>query len=129
MKSFKTIVASIAMAASMAMVSSAAFSAEDHNAKVRAASENTIAKLQEANDLASDAAKNKEAIQAALSAARQSQKEFRFEATERARQNGNNHLTAARDAYDKGDLAAGKEHTAQALTVFSDMKKVYDAAH
>lgn len=128
MKSLKKIVVSFAMAASMAMVSSSAFSAEDHNAKVRAAAETTLAKLQEAADLA-DKGSDKEAILAALGAARQSQKEFRYEATERSRQKGNNQLVTAREAIDKGDKKAGTEAIKSALKIFTDMKATYDAAH
>lgn len=128
MKSLQKIVVSIAMAASMAVVSSSAFSAEDHNATVRAAAETTLAKLQEATTLADQGA-DKTAILGALGEARQSQKEFRYEATERSRQKANNQLVAAREAFDKGDNKAGKEALQKTLQIFTEMKATYDAAH
>ncbi|MEQ1530218.1 MAG: hypothetical protein ABL925_12960 [Methylococcales bacterium] len=128
MKSLTKIVATIAMAASLALASTSAFSGEDNNAKVRAAAETTLAKLQEAVNLA-ESGSDKAAILAALGEARQSQKEFRYEATERSRQKGNNNLVAAREAFDKGDTAHGKDSLKKALDIFTEMKKVYDSAH
>ncbi len=128
MKSIKTIVVSIAMAASMAMASTSAFSAEDHNAKVRAAAETTLAKLHEATSLVEKGG-DKAAILGALGEARQAQKEFRFEATERSRQKANNKLVAAREAFDKGENQVGEAALRDALKIFTEMKATYDAAH
>jgi flagellin-specific chaperone FliS len=45
------------------------------------------------------------------------------------RQNGNNHLRAAREALDQGNLADAGEAAKKALEIFSEMYKTYAAAH
>jgi hypothetical protein len=131
MNTFKKIALSAALMAAFASFSTApAFAEEnkDKNAVVRAAAEGTITKLQEAIAVAEKHGTVPEML-TLINEARQLQKEFRYEQTERLRQNGNNHLRAAREALDQGNLADAGEAAKKALEVFSEMYKTYAAAH
>ena len=68
-------------------------------------------------------------ITKAIKEARQAQKEFRFEGTERQRQKANDKLRAAREAFEAGDTAAGDAALAEALQSFTEMKATYDKTH
>jgi hypothetical protein len=130
MNVFKKIVVSVAIAMSMAAVSSTAFAAEkkDPNAVVREAAEGTIAKIEEAISLVEKGG-NKEAAIAAITEARQLQKEFRYEPTERLRQRANDKLRVAREAVESGDTKSAEETLKATLATFHEMKVTYDAAH
>lgn len=123
----KNILVSIALA-SMAMVSSTAFAGKAEEAKVIAAADGTIAKVQEAISLVEKGA-DKAAILVPVGEARQLQKEFRYEQTERSRQYANNQLKAAREAIDKGEMQPAEAALREALKILKDMKVTYDAAH
>jgi hypothetical protein len=127
MKLFKNIVVSIALA-SMAMISSTAFAGKAEEAKVREAAEGTIAKVEEAISLIEKGA-DKAAVLAPIGDARQLQKEFRYEQTERSRQYANNQLKAAREAIDKGESQPAEAALRDALKILQEMKVTYDAAH
>lgn len=111
----------------MALVSTSAMAAGASDAQVRAAGENTIAKMQEAVSLAEKGA-DKAEILAALGEVRQSQKEFRYEQTERLRQKAGDRLRVAREAVEKGDASA-TESLKATLDVYKEMMTVYSAAH
>jgi large subunit ribosomal protein L7/L12 len=124
MQLFKKIVLSVVMAT--ASLSAAAEATGE--AKVKAAVEGTIAKIEEAVNLAETGADSAD-ISQSINAARQLQKEFRYEGTERSRQKANDKLRMAREAFEKGDKAAGQASLKEALTTFIEMKATYDASH
>ena len=130
MKVFKKIVVSLVMAMSMAAISSSAFAAEskDLNAVVRVAAEGTIAKIEEAVSLVEKGGDTTAAV-AAINEARQLQKEFRYELTERTRQKANEKLRVAREALESGDTKAAEETLKASLAQFKEMKATYDASH
>jgi hypothetical protein len=78
MNELKKIVVSLAMALSMAAISSSAFAEAKGEAEVKAAAEGTIAKIEEAVSLVEKGG-DKEAAVNAINEARQLQKEFAFE--------------------------------------------------
>ena len=130
MKVFKKIVVSLVMAMSMVAISSSAFAAEskDLNAVVRVAAEGTIAKIEEAVSLVEKGGDTAGAV-SAINEARQLQKEFRYELTERTRQRANEKLRVAREALESGDTKAAEETLKASLAQFKEMKATYDAAH
>ena len=130
MKALKKIVVSAAMAMAMAAISSTAFAAEkkDPNAVVREAAEGTIAKIEEAISLIEKGA-GKEETSTVIAEARQLQKEFRYELTERLRQRANDKLRVAREAVESGDVKSAEETLKASLAQFKEMKVTYDANH
>lgn len=130
MKVFKKIVVSLVVAMSMAAISSTAFAAEkkDPNAVVREAAEGTIAKIEEAISLIEKSG-GKEDTLTAITEARQLQKEFRYELTERLRQRANDKLRVAREAVESGDTKSADETLKASLAQFKEMKVTYDAGH
>jgi hypothetical protein len=111
----------------MAVVSSATFAAPEGEAKVKAAIENTLSSITAAQAAAK--AGDLSGVSKAIGDARQAQKEFRFEGTERQRQKANDKLRAAREAFEAGDTAAGDAGLAEALKSFTEMKATYDLTH
>ncbi len=131
MNIFKKIALSTAIVAAFAAVSAPAFAAEEHgdkNAIVKAAAADTIAKVNEAVSIA-EGNGDKAAFIAAISDARQAQKEFRYEQTERLRQKLNDKLRAAREAADQGTMSEAGAAAKAAADVLKEMKEIYDAAH
>ncbi len=130
MKVLKNIVVSAVIAMSMTAISSTAFAAEkkDPNAVVREAAEGTISKIEEAISLIEKGG-SKEDTLTAIAEARQLQKEFRYEVTERLRQRANDKLRVAREAFESGDLKAAEETLKASLAQFKEMKVTYDAGH
>lgn len=130
MKALNKIVVSVAIAMSMTAISSTAFAAEkkDGNAVVREAAEGTIAKIEEAISLIEKGA-GKEEISNTIAEARQLQKEFRYELTERLRQRANDKLRVAREAVENGDTKSAEETLKASLAQFKEMKVTYDAGH
>ncbi|MDP3875761.1 MAG: hypothetical protein Q8Q50_02150 [Methylobacter sp.] len=130
MKLTKKIVVSLLMAMSMATLSSTTFAAEkkDLNAVVREAAEGTIAKIEEAIVLVEKGG-NQDAAVAAINEARQLQKEFRYELTERQRQKANDKLKVAREAVVSGNDKEADETLKATLSEFKEMKATYDASH
>ncbi len=130
MNIFKKIALSTAIVAAFATVSAPAFAAEEHadkNAIVRVAADATKAKIEEAVSLADKG--DKTAFIAAVSDARQLQKEFRYEQTERLRQKLNSQLLAAREAATAGNMTEAAATTKSALEYVKEMREIYDAAH
>jgi len=109
-------------------LSSTAYAKATGEDKVTAAGENTIKKIEEALSLAEKGA-DKETIIKSINDARQSQKEFRYEITERQRDRANNKLKAARDAYLKGEMQPAEASLREALAGYIEIKGIYDANH
>lgn len=117
----------LAVVALTSAVFSTSALANPGEAKVRAAAEGTVAKVEEAIALNSKGSDKTEVLQA-LSEVRQLQKEFRYEQTERLRQKAGDRLKVARDQVEKGDAAAGESLQAT-LDLYKEMLKIYNAAH
>lgn len=109
-----------------ALVSTAVSANADGNAKVRAAGETTIAKVEEAIALAEKGEKAE--VLKVLGDVRQAQKEFRYEQTERLRQKAGDKLKAAKDEIENGDANAVNSLKAT-LAFYKEMMVVYLAAH
>lgn len=132
MNFLKKMAVAFAMTAALSAVSTTAFSAEEHkdlNATVLNAAKSTEASLLEAKALLEKGGDTSEAIKNALNDARQSIKEFRYEATERLRQKMNDKIKHARDAFLKNDNAQTLTDVNEALALYVEMRKIYDAAH
>lgn len=119
----------LVIALALAGLSSAVLAAPAGEAQVKAAAEGAIAKIEEAVSLVSKDASNKEGIVNAINDARQLQKEFRYEGTERMRQKANDKLRISREAFESGDSKVGEEKLKEALANFVEMKAIYDANH
>lgn len=124
MQQLKKILISLMFAA----LSTAVFAEATGGAQVRAAAEGTIAKIEEAVSLVEKGGSKEDIIKAIVDA-RQLQKEFRYELTERQRQKANDKLRIARDAFEKGELQPAESKLREALASFLEMKVAYDAAH
>ncbi|MDT4332262.1 hypothetical protein ACQE3E_20045 [Methylomonas sp. MED-D] len=120
----KTLAALCLMAAT---ISVPAFANSAGDAKVRAAAEGTVAKVEEAVSLVEKGADKAEVLKA-LSDVRQLQKEFRYEQTERLRQKAGDRLKTAREQLENGD-AEGPASLKATLEIYKEMLKVYNAAH
>lgn len=132
MKVLKKIAVAFAMTLSMAAVSSSAIAAEAHkdmNAVVLEAAKKTEASLLEAKELLEKGGDTTEQIKNLLNEARQSVKEFRYEQTERLRQKLNDKLKTAREAFLKNDNTKTLSDIEDALKIYTEMKKIYDAGH
>lgn len=127
MKVSKKILFSLVMAAFMAVVSSTSFAAAKGEAEVKAAIENTLNSITAAQAAAKSG--DLPGVTKSINEARQAQKGFRFEATERQRQKANDKLRMAREAFETGDTTAGEARLAEALQSFTEMKAVYDKTH
>jgi len=125
MNIFKKTLAALFMMS--ALVSTSAFANSAGDAKVLAAGEATIAKAQEAVDLVEKNG-NKDEVLKLLGDVRQSQKEFRFEATERSRQRAGDFLRHGREEFEKGDANA-LQNLKSALETYKEMMVTYKAAH
>ncbi len=130
MNILKKIALSTALVAAFAVVSAPAFAAEEHkdkNAEVKAAATGTTAKIEEAIVIAEKG--DKVAFLATVSEARQLQKEFRYEQTERLRQKLNDKLSAAREAATQDNMSEATVAIKAALVYVKEMREIYDAAH
>jgi len=115
-------------AAAMIALSSTAYAKATGEDKVTAAAENTIKKVEQALSLTEKGADKAEIVKA-INDARQIQKEWRYEVTERKRDSANNKLRIARDAFQKGELQPAEATLREALAGFQEMKTIYDANH
>ncbi len=127
MKLIKKIIVSSLVAASMLAASATTFAAEG-DAKVAKALNDTIAILQTTAELVESGAAQ-DAITQSLHEAKQAQKEFRYEQTERKRQYAADHIKEALSANKKSDKATTLTEVKAALAGFQEMKPIYDAAH
>lgn len=131
MNIFKKIVLSTAIIAAFSAVSAPVFAAEAHkdlNIVVKAAADLTKTKIEEAIAIA-DKAGDKATFLVAVSEARQAQKEFRYEQTERLRQKLNDKLSAARELATADNMPEAGLSMKAALVQIKEMRDIYDAAH
>lgn len=128
MNSFKKHLASLAVAATLASVSTAAFSKPAGQEAVTSAIENTISSLEQALSLMEKGGDN-DAVLKAISTARQQQKEFRFEVTERQRERTVNILKRAGSDIKSGNTQPGEQSLREALASYKEMKAIYDKTH
>lgn len=126
MINFRKVLVSLVMTAAVA-VSSPAISSEATDAKVRAAGEGALAKVEEAVNLQTQGADAAD-VEAALKEVRQLQKEFRFEGTERLRQKAGDKLRVVRKQVKAGDAEAN-DSLQELLAMYQDMMTKYNAAH
>ena len=124
MSIIKKTLASMAIAA--ALFSTSAFAAGG-DAKVRAAGEETVAKVEAAANLAEKGGDKSEILKL-LGEVRQSQKEFRYEQTERLRQRAGDKLKTAKEELESGNANAPATLKAT-LELYKEMLKIYNAAH
>ncbi len=127
MNFLKKIIATLFLMTAFVSTSALANGKVDGNAVVKAAGETTIAKVEEALNLASTGG-DKAAILKLLSDVRQAQKEFRFEKTERLRQKAGDKLKAARDEIEEGK-GNGAEALKATLDLYKEAMTIYLAAH
>ena len=131
MKFLNKMAVSSVMAVSMLVLSTSAFAAEEHkdkNAAVLAAAHSTEASMLEAKEALVKGGDGDKVLNA-LNDARQFVKEFRYEQTERLRQKLNTNLKNARDEALNNQNEKSLEEINKGLTVYAEMKKIYDAAH
>ncbi|PPD40756.1 MAG: hypothetical protein CTY16_17005 [Methylobacter sp.] len=128
MKQLKKTAISFAMAAAMALASSPIFAEAKGEAAVTSAAEGTIAKIEEAVSLVEKGADKKDIVKT-INDARQLQKEFRYEITERQRQKANDKLRIARDSFENGELQPAEAKLREALAGYKEMKEIYDKNH
>lgn len=126
MDKIRKILLSLAAVSAMTL-SASAFAEGATDAKVRAAGEGALAKVSEAVSLQAKGADKAEVL-AALSEARQLQKEFRFEGTERLRQKAGDKMKLAKNQVESGDAAAAVS-LKETQDMYVEMMKVYNAAH
>jgi len=128
MNSFKNVLVSLIMAAALSGVSTAAFSKPAGQEAVTTAVEGTIASLEQALSLMEKGGDN-EAVNKAIGTARQQQKEFRYEVTERQRQKAVNMLVRAQADLKSGNVQPAEQTLREALASFKEMKAIYDKTH
>ncbi|PPD33412.1 MAG: hypothetical protein CTY19_07790 [Methylomonas sp.] len=126
MVKIKKALVSLVMTTALVM-SSSAFAAGATDAKVRAAGEGALAKIEEAASLQAKGADKAEII-AALGEVRQLQKEFRFEGTERLRQKAGEKFRVVKEQVESGDAAATSSLN-ELVAMYKEMMKLYNAAH
>ncbi|WP_347989308.1 hypothetical protein [Methylomonas sp. AM2-LC] len=126
MNIFKKTLATVVMMSALISTSALANSAGD--AKVRAAGETTLAKTEEAVNLLEKNGDKAEILKL-LGEVRQSQKEFRYEQTERLRQKAGDKLRLAHEALTKDDNADATSNLKAALDFYKEMFVVYKKAH
>lgn len=128
MNSIKKSSISLIMAAVLASVSATAYAKPAGQEAVTSAIENTISSLESAISLLEKGGDN-EAVIKAIANARQQQKEFRFEVTERQRERTVNILKRAGSEIKSGNMQPGEQSLREALASFKEMKAIYDKTH
>lgn len=128
MNSFKNVLISLTMAAALSTVSGAAFSKPAGEEAVRTAVEGTIASLEQALSLM-EKGNDTAVVSKTIGTARQQQKEFRFEVTERQRQKAVNMLVRAQAELKEGNIQPAEQTLREALASFKEMKATYDKTH
>ncbi|MCK9618942.1 MAG: hypothetical protein M0R47_00225 [Methylobacter sp.] len=125
MNTFKKIIISLAMAA---MTSSAFAVANPSYEDVRAAIDNTLAKVEEAK-AALDSGANNEAVIDMVTDARQLQKDISNNVLDLKRNQASNVLKQVRTALMNNEPQAAKESLADALNRYKEIKQLYAANH
>ncbi len=128
MNSIKNIAVSLAMVCALAAGSTSAYAKPAGQDAVTAAAENTISNLELAVSLMEKGG-DKEAVIKAATEARQQQKEFRFEVTERQRAKAVNYIKSAISELKAGNLQPAEQSLRDALASFKEMKAIYDKTH
>lgn len=126
MNNMKKTLVSLLMTAAIA--STSAFAEEATTVSVRAAAEGTVAKVEAAADLLAKSG-DKEEILKLLGEARQLQKEFRYEQTERLRQKAGGFLRNARELVGNGDNQNAAAALKETLATYKSMLDIYNASH
>ncbi|MGZ8237692.1 MAG: hypothetical protein ACXW00_05490 [Methylobacter sp.] len=125
MNTFKKILASVVIAA---MSSSAFAIANPSYEDVKAAIDNTLAKVEEAK-AALDNGANNEAVIDMVTDARQLQKDIANNVLDLKRNQASNVLKQARTALSNNEPQAAKESLADALNRYKEIKQLYAANH
>jgi large subunit ribosomal protein L7/L12 len=128
MNSFKNALVSLTMAAAISTASTAAFSKPAGEEVVRTAVESAIASLEQAVSML-EKGEDKAAVSKVIGTARQQQKEFRFEVTERQRQRAVTTMVKAQADLKSGNMQPAEQNLREALASFKEMKAVYDKTH
>jgi len=126
MVNIRKILASLIMTSALAL-SSNVLAEGVSDAKVRESGEGTVAAMEKAVSL-NAAGADKAEVEDALRDARNLQKEFRFEGTERLRQKAGDKMRIARTQVKDGDPAA-KATLEELLAMYKEMMQVYNANH
>ncbi|WP_031438491.1 hypothetical protein [Methylobacter tundripaludum] len=125
MNTFKKILATVAMAA---MTSSAFAVANPSYEDVKAAIDNTLAKVEEAK-AALDNGANNEAVIDLVTDARQLQKDIANNVLDLKRNQASNVLKQARSALQSNEPQSAKESLTDALNRYKEIKQLYASNH
>jgi len=129
MNTFNKILVSSVMAVSMAAMSFTTSAGVNPSYEdVRAAIDNTLAKVEEAK-AALDNGVNNEAVIDMVTDARQLQKDIANNVLDLKRNQASNVLKQARTALSNNELQAAKESLADALNRYKEIKQLYAANH
>jgi large subunit ribosomal protein L7/L12 len=128
MNSFKNALVSLTMAAALSIASTSAFSKPAGEEVVRTSVESAIASLEQAVSMLEKGEDNA-AVSKMIGTARQQQKEFRFEVTERQRQRAVNTMVKAQADLKSGNMQPAEQNLREALASFKEMKATYDKTH
>jgi large subunit ribosomal protein L7/L12 len=128
MNSFKNALISLTMAAALSTASTSAFSKPAGEEAVRTSVESTIASLEQAVSMLEKGEDNT-AVSKVIGTARQQQKEFRFEITERQRQRAVNSMVKAQADLKSGNMQPAEQNLRESLASFKEMKAIYDKTH
>jgi hypothetical protein len=129
MNTFNKILVSSVMAVSMAAMSFTASAVVNPSYEdVKAAIDNTLAKVEEAK-AALDNGANNEAVIDMVTDARQLQKDIANNVLDLKRNQASNVLKQARTALSNNELQAAKESLADALNRYKEIKQLYAANH
>jgi large subunit ribosomal protein L7/L12 len=128
MNSFKNALVSLTMAAALSTASTSAFSKPAGEEVVRTSVESAIASLEQAVSMLEKGEDNA-AVSKMIGTARQQQKEFRFEVTERQRQRAVNTMVKAQADLKSGNMQPAEQNLREALASFKEMKATYDKTH
>jgi len=129
MNTFKQILISSVMAASMATVSFSAFAVANPSYEdVKIAIDNTLAKVEEANTSLANGG-DKEKIIEMISDARQLQKDISNNVLDLKRNQASNILKQARMALQNNELKSAKDSLTDALNRYNEIKQLYVSNH
>ena len=107
------------------MLSSMVMAKEVDDAKIKAAAENTIAKIEATLALVKQGGRQ-EAIIISVNDAIRLQTEFRYQATKRQHEKASAKLRLARSSAEKGKMAVVRAKPNEALSDFKEMKAKFD---
>ena len=125
---FKNLAVSLLMIFAFTFGSSTAIAKPAGEDVVTAAVENTIANIQKALGLMEQGG-DIESVNKAIKDARNQQKEFRFEVTERQRQRSGQLLNKALNEIKEDNMQLAEQTLREALASYQEMKATYDKTH